>query len=183
VPFVQNDTIEEDIATESATMDGDTWIGGNVDSRKSASTLRTPRGSNQMEDTEATISQLLCPPSNQSRWTDNSGLEIDKWRRFDIGNALEGLAKTHVITKDGAATVGSVDSLSSQKPSDSILLIRKKLNTLSGCNNRSRRRGHTIVVSVSCNAKWRRRGPSIFWGHPATSRGHDPLFFLVLPDP
>jgi hypothetical protein len=60
VSFIQNDTIEEDITTEGATMDGNTWIGGDVDGRKGPSILRSinraPRGSNQMEDTEATIS-------------------------------------------------------------------------------------------------------------------------------
>jgi hypothetical protein len=100
-----------------------------------------------MEDTEATISQLLCPPSNQSRWTDNSGLEANKGRGFNVRNALESLAESHVITKNSAATAGSSDSLTTKKPTDSILLIRKKLNTLSGIRNR---RGHTIVVkSVS----------------------------------
>jgi hypothetical protein len=34
VPFIQNDTIEEDITTESAAMDENTWIGGDVDRRK-----------------------------------------------------------------------------------------------------------------------------------------------------
>jgi hypothetical protein len=89
----------------------------------------------------------LCPPSNQSRWTDNRGLEPHKGRGFDVRNALKSLAESHVITKNGAATAGSCDSLTIKKPSDSILLIRKKLNALSGIRNR---RGHTIVVkSVS----------------------------------
>jgi hypothetical protein len=34
VSFIQNDTIEEDITTESAAMDENTWIGGDVDRRK-----------------------------------------------------------------------------------------------------------------------------------------------------
>jgi hypothetical protein len=90
----------------------------------------------------------LCPPSNQRRWTDNSGLETDKGRGFDVRNALKSLAESHVIAKNGAATAGSCDRLTTKKPSDSIQLIRKKLNTLSRGNNR--RRGHTIVVkSVS----------------------------------
>ena len=150
VSFIQNDTIEEDITTEGTTMDGNTWIGGDVDRRKAStgSIHRSPRGSNQLEDTEATICQLLCPPSNQRRWTDNRSLEVDKGRGFDVRNALEGLAESHVITKNGAATAGSCDSLTLKKPTDAILLIRKKLNALSGCNKN--RRGHTVVVkSVS----------------------------------
>jgi len=115
VSFIQNDTIEEDITTEGTTMDGNTWIGSDVDGRKGPSTLRSihgsPRGSNQMEDTEATISQLLCPARNQSGWTDNSGLEVDKGRGFDVRNALKSLAESHVIAKNGAATAGSSDSL------------------------------------------------------------------------
>jgi hypothetical protein len=92
----------------------------------------------------------LCPARNECRWTDNSGLELSKGRGFDVRNALESLAETHIIAKNGAATAGSCDSLTSKKPSDSIQLIRKKLNTLSGIRNRRGRRGHTIVVkSVS----------------------------------
>jgi hypothetical protein len=101
-----------------------------------------------MEDTEATIGQLLCPARNQSGWTDNSGLEVDKGRGFDVRNALKSLAESHIIAKNGAATAGSSDSLTTKKPTDAILLIRKKLNALSRGNNR--RRGHPIVVkSVS----------------------------------
>jgi hypothetical protein len=149
VSFIQNNTIEEDITTEGTTMDGNTWIGGDVDRRKAStgSIHGSPRGSNQLEDTEATISQLLCPPSNQRRWTDNRGLEVDKGRGFDVRNALKSLAESHVIAKNGAATAGSCDSLTIKKPTDAIQLIRKKLNTLSGIRNR---RGHTVVVkSVS----------------------------------
>jgi len=82
VSFIQNNTIEEDITTEGTTMNGNTWIGGDVDRRKGTTGRidRSPRESNQLEDTEASICKLLCPPSNQRLWTDNRGLEPHNWR-------------------------------------------------------------------------------------------------------
>jgi hypothetical protein len=157
VAFVENDAIEGSLRTEITLVVDDLGIGSDPNGSPTCgfrrSSDRSGKGpfslpSAQMKDGKAASLQLFGPSSDECRRANNEITRRSQRRRFDEGNALEGLAEPHVVPQDAATTDRSPDGLPLQHEADSMNLVGQKGDVVSG------------VLHLDCRARGncRRRG-------------------------